>query len=182
MALRKQQRAAVGGIDVQPGPGGVGEIDNLRQRIHGAKVRGPGRGHDSKRKQVPVPHAVQRGAQTLRPHSEFVVHCYPDNSVSPKPKLHGRFFDGKVGHLGTENSHARRFGRQTPFLCRPLKPRLQKCIAGQKQAHVVGLCPSRGKGAARAGRESRLGSEPLDKLLLQERGHGRLVKRIHRLI
>ena len=61
--VRKQQRATVGGIDMQPRPGGLSESGNLRQRIDRAKVRGPCRGHNSKRKQFLVPHSVERGTQ-----------------------------------------------------------------------------------------------------------------------
>ena len=179
----EQQAAAVGRVDVEPGAVTHRELGDRGQRVDGPEVGGPGGGDDGQRDLVAPGERVQGRAEGVGTHPAFGVGRDRDHAALAETEDRGVAGDGEVRLIGGEDAQpAGGEGRDAVEVGIGVEAAAQDLVAGEQQAHEVGLGPAGGQDAgAGAGVADGAGQGP-DDMLLDLAGGGRLVPGVEGLV
>ncbi len=167
----EERAAAVGGVDVEPGAVPGGEVGDVVQRVDGSGVGGAGGGDDGDRGGA-LPAGLGEGVgQRFGFHAELAVDGDGADGAFAEAEQRGGALDGEVGGLGGQDP-----GADVVRDAVQLDVGAESLVAGEHQAHQVGLGAAGGEHAGRAfGPEADGAGEFGEEFALQGGGGGGLV-------
>lgn len=172
---RRQEPAAIRGVDVQPDPLASADVADRGQRVDAAEVGGAGGRDDGDGDEPGGVAARELLLEGVDAHLLGVVARHADDRVGGEAQDPGALLHAEVADVAHEDPHP------LPVDCRePVHGR--RLVAGEQQRLQVGLAAAAREDAVRVVAEAGAARGPVDERALDEGRARALVPRVHRRV